>query len=60
MTIACDHRRAALENEVKLLLSSYYSDPKAPEDKQAEVAAMEKSSARRKGVRKRSKKEGDE
>ena len=55
MTTACDHRRSALENEVRLFLAGYYADPKAPEGEEEAVAEMEKKSARRKGVRRRTK-----
>lgn len=55
MEEACRQRKTALENAVKLFLSEYYSDPKAPEGKREEVAEMEKKSVRRKGVRQRRK-----
>jgi len=42
---ALDQRRAALENLVRLRLSSYYAEPRAPEGKREEVEEMQKDAA---------------
>ncbi len=43
---ACDHKRRALENLVRLQLSSYYASPKAPEDAKDRMEEVEKQEIR--------------
>jgi len=42
---ALDQRKSALENLVRLHLSSYYAEPRAPEGKREEVEEMQKDAA---------------
>jgi hypothetical protein len=44
-----DHRKASLEALVKLRLSDYYAEPRAPEGKREEADMMAKRAVRKKG-----------
>lgn len=50
---ACDQRKQALENLVKLHLADYYSAPRADNSDKEAVEEMEKGFSRRRGIKKR-------
>lgn len=50
---ACDQRKQALENLVRLQLADYYSAPKADKADKEAVEEMEKGFSRRRGIRKK-------